>query len=252
MRERADYGIDAPYVIRNLAIASVVGLSVWISTAVLHLWSGRLGPLLLPNMGFGVGFGTGITALWMWYSSRYGKVREREHLLDAVQWRGDEQVLDVGCGRGLMLIGAAKRLTTGKATGIDIWQTEDLSGNKAEATIENARREGVAERVEVKTADMRKIPLPDASIDVVVSRAAIHNLYDAADRAAAITDIARVMKPGARALIDDIRHHGEYTKTFVANGCDVQRLDSAIVSGFWTLLTFGSLAPAQLLVKKRG
>ena len=250
MSERADYGIDAPYVIRNLAIASVAGFSVWISTAVLHLWSGRIGPLLVPNMGFGIGIWTGISAIWMWYSSRYGKVREREHLLDAIAWRGDEQVLDVGCGRGLMLIGAAKRVTTGKATGIDIWQTEDLSGNKAEATVENARREGAAERVVVKTADMRKIPLPDASIDVVVSRAAIHNLYDAADRAATIKEIARVMKPGARALIDDIRHHGEYTRTFVENGCDVRRLDSKAVSGFWTLITFGSLSPAQLMVTK--
>ena len=79
-------------------------ISVWISTAVLHLWSGRIGPLLVPNMGFGIGIWTGISAIWMWYSSRYGKVREREHLLDAIAWRGDEQVLDVGCGRGLMLI----------------------------------------------------------------------------------------------------------------------------------------------------
>ena len=251
MSEAADYGIDAPYVIRNLAIASVIGLSVWVSAGVLHLWSGRIGPFILPGMGFGVGVGTGITAIWMWYSSRYGKVREREQFLDAIAWRGDEQVLDVGCGRGLMLIGAAKRLKSGKATGVDIWQTEDLSGNKAEATIENARREGVADRVEVKTADMRKIPLPDASIDVVVSRAAIHNLYDAADRAAAIADIARVMKPGGRALIDDIRHHGEYTKTFAENGCEVRRLDSPVAGAFWTLITFGSLAPAQLLVTKR-
>jgi len=37
-----------------------------------------------------------------------GKVRERERLLDTLTWRGDEQVLDLGCGRGLMLIGAAR------------------------------------------------------------------------------------------------------------------------------------------------
>jgi len=38
-------------------------------------------------------------------------------------------VLDVGCGRGLLLIGAARRLTTGKAVGVDIWQAEDRVGN---------------------------------------------------------------------------------------------------------------------------
>src|SRR6185295_19128098 len=101
-------------------------------------------------------------------------------------------------------------LTTGKATGIDIWQTQDLSGNKMEATLENARREGVAGRVEIQTADMRKMPFSDGTFDVVVSRAAIHNLYDAGDRAAAIREIARVMKPGFLALIEDIRHFRQY------------------------------------------
>jgi arsenite methyltransferase len=250
MSERADYGLDAPYVVRNLSIASIAGLALWSSAAVFHLWSGRIGPFILPGMGLGVGLGTGFMAFWMWYSSRYGKVREREGLLDAIAWRGDEQVLDVGCGRGLMLIGAAKRLTTGKATGIDIWQTEDLSGNKMEATVENARREGVADRVTVTTADMRKIPLPDASIDVVVSRAAIHNLYEKVDRAAAIAAIARVLKPGGRAIIDDIRHGAEYTQVFAANGCDVRRLDSKIGSALWTVITFGSLQPARLLATK--
>ena len=54
-----------------------------------------------------------------------GKFRARDALLNAVRGGGDEQVLDVGCGHGLMLIGAAKRLSSGHATGIDIWQDVD-------------------------------------------------------------------------------------------------------------------------------
>jgi cyclopropane fatty-acyl-phospholipid synthase-like methyltransferase len=73
-------------------------------------------------------------------------------------------VLDVGCGRGLLLIGAAKRLTTGKAVGVDIWQTEDLSGNRPEATLENARLERVAERVGVKDGDARRLPFADGTL----------------------------------------------------------------------------------------
>ena len=42
----------------------------------------------------------------------------------------------------------------------------------------NARLEGVSDRVEVKTGDMRKMPFPDASFDVIVSNVAIHNIYD--------------------------------------------------------------------------
>jgi len=86
----------------------------------------------------------------------------------------------------------------GKATGIDVWQAEDLSGNRPEATRINAEREGVADRVEIQTADMRKLPFPDATFDVVVSRAAIHNLYTATDRAQAIGQIARVLSRAGR------------------------------------------------------
>src|SRR5205823_1073831 len=115
-----------------------------------------------------------------------------------IRWRGDERVLDVGCGHGLMLLGAAKRLTSGRATGIDIWSREDQKANSAEATLENARREGVADRVELLTADAREIPFPDGSFDVVISSFAIHNIYDRAQRGRAIREIARVLKPGGR------------------------------------------------------
>src|SRR5262249_8760716 len=132
-----------------------------------------------------------LMAAVMIYYSKVAKVRTREGFLDLVPWRGDETVLDVGCGRGLLLIGAARRLTTGKAVGVDLWQNVDLSGNRPEATLENARREGVAERVEVKDGDARQLPFADASFDVVVSGLALHNIPDAHGRAQAIREIAR-------------------------------------------------------------
>ncbi len=246
----ADYGIDAPYVIRNLLIAGGVALIIFLLITT-GLWSGRIGPVGFAAIGFlWMTIGFIVSGFGMWWSSKFGKVHQRERLLSKISWRGDEQVLDVGCGRGLLLIGAAKRLTTGKATGIDIWQTEDLSGNKPQATLENARRENVAERIEIETGDMRKLPFPNASFDVVLSRAAIHNLYSADDRAAAIREIARVLKPGGLALIDDIRHFRQYAAVFTDNGCDVRRISSPAVTMFWTILTFGSLQPATLLVRK--
>jgi ubiquinone/menaquinone biosynthesis C-methylase UbiE len=161
-------------------------------------------------------------------------------------------VLDVGCGRGLLLVGAAKRLRSGHATGIDLWRAEDLAGNRPEATLENARREGVAERVSVKTGDMRKLPFEDGTFDVVVSRAAVHNLPSAEDRATAIAEVARVLKPGGQAVIEDVRHIGHYLVAFERAGCaPVERIGSRAVAWLTTLLTLGSLRPGTLRAVKR-
>src|SRR5262249_5659187 len=139
----------------------------------------------------------------------------------------------------------------GKATGVDIWQGEDLSGNRPEATRENARREGVAERVEVQTADMRQLPFPDGSFDVVVSCAAIHNLYTAQDRAQAVREIARVLKPGGHAVLADIRHLGEYVETLRAHGCgDARRVGAAWKTALTALITWGAVRPGTVLARK--
>ena len=259
LAEVPDYGLDAPKVVRNFFVIAAVGLLLGGSRAV-GLWPGLLViplagiNLVFPlwSMGLTGGAICGFLGGWMVYESKVGKLRLRERLLDQIAWTGGEQVLDVGCGRGLMLIGAAKRLLTGKATGIDIWQAEDLTNNHADAVRQNARREGVADRLEVKTADMRRMPFPDASFDVVVSRAAIHNLYQAAERAEAVGEIARVLKPGGVVLIDDIRHRREYTAILSERGCtEIRRLDSRIISGFLAILTLGSVQPMTLLGRKR-
>jgi SAM-dependent methyltransferase len=247
---RPDYGIDAPGVVRNLLLIGAIGLLL-AGTAAAGLWSGVAMGI---HWGWsGVSWGTACTAigLHMIWSSKVGKVREREPLLDLLPWKGDETVLDVGCGRGLMLVGAAKRLTSGKATGIDIWQTEDLSGNRPEATLENARREGVMDRVEVRTADMRQMPFADATFDVIVSNVAIHNIYDRPGREKALAEIARVLKPGGRLLIADIRHYDEYAGALAQYGlCDIRRTSSRAAALVWAIITFGSLRPFTLLARR--
>ena len=252
--KRPDYGIDAPVVVRNLFLVAVAGLSLWgvITFGVRSDWvSAPVYVLGIAGMAFGTGALCALMGIWMVWESKVGKLRSRDRLLQRIPWTGSEHVLDVGCGRGLMLIGAAKRLTTGKATGIDIWQDEDLSGNRIEATLENVRSEGVADRVDVQTADMRRMPFPDSSFDVIVSRAVIHNLYKADERDRAIREIARVLKPGGRAVIEDIRHHKDYTRAFIENGCsEVRQERSIIVYWICTLTTFGSLRPAVLVVRK--
>jgi SAM-dependent methyltransferase len=253
-----DYGLDAPGAVRNLFIAAGAGLLVRLSVAA-HLWSGKLtlGPLRLGlgPMSLGVALGCGFMGAWMAWDSKFGKVRERERLLDLLTWTGRERVLDVGCGRGLLLIGAAKRLTGGggggSAAGIDLWQQEDLSDNRPEATLENARLEGVTDRVEVHTADMRKIPFPDGSFDTVLSMNAIHNIYSAPGRAEAIAEICRVLKPGGTALIVDIRHIRQYAAALRAGGCsDVRRASSDFGTIVLAIITLGAVRPGNLIGRK--
>ena len=62
------------------------------------------------------------------HTSRRGKFLVWEELLDGLHLKGDERILDLGCGRGVVLLSAAKRLTTGYAFGVDIWSRVDQSG----------------------------------------------------------------------------------------------------------------------------
>ncbi len=206
---KPNYGIDAPGLVRTFALIGVAGLALaGVAAAALGGSPGL--QIALLNMGLWPGVAFLLTAAVMLHGSLRGKLRLREQIFDGIPWRGDERVLDVGCGRGLMLIGAAKRLTTGNAVGIDLWQKEDLSGNRPENALANAAAEGVADRVEVRDGDARQLPFADAEFDVVLSASAIHNIYDAAGRRKAIEEIARVTKPGGRVAIFDIRHAREY------------------------------------------
>jgi len=258
-KRRANYGLDAPGVVRNLLVAATVGFLAWplgLAVEVVLWWQGpEPVRIILPlnYMGPSIGFVCLLLACWMVYYSYVGKLRMRERLLNGLPWRGDEAVLDVGCGRGLMLLGAAKRLTTGKATGIDLWQAEDLAGNSPQATRANAEAEGVADRVDIQTGDARRLPFADASFDVVVSNAALHNIYNAEERRAAVREIARVLKPGGRLLIADIRHTAEYAGILRQEGCaEVKQSRSGVTAIVLKVLTFGSLQPGTVTGRKLG
>jgi arsenite methyltransferase len=113
-----------------------------------------------------------------------GVVSTVEYRGDRDQWttRGDEDLLDLGCGRGAVLLAAAKLLPAGRAAGIDLWRA-DQTHNSSDMTLRNAEKEGVAARVTLHTGDMTSLPFEDQSFDVVVSSLAIHNIPKAAGRA---------------------------------------------------------------------
>jgi arsenite methyltransferase len=195
---RGDYGYDAPYglvIFGVMAVASLIFATVY--------WVQGENRAAVPMTIYFVFFFA--NAMSFLYTTGHGKFLEWDRILDGLRLRGDEKVLDMGCGRGAVLTAVASRLTTGRATGVDIWSTQDQSGNARAVTVRNASLEGVGDRVTIETADMRVLPFPDATFDLVVSSLAIHNIRSNANRRQAVAEGFRVLKPGGRMVIADIR-----------------------------------------------
>ena len=244
-----NYGLDAPVAVRNMLIVAALGI-ISLITRLLGVWSRQDVIAVIARPLMLAGLSCGAMALWMIYDSKIGKIRERDTYLDKINWNGHERVLDVGCGLVLFLAGAAKRLSTGRAVGIDKWQQEDLSGNNAAGTLRNAMIEGVADKVEVHTGDARKLPFPDASFDVVLSSMALHNIYNAGERQTAVREIARVLAPGGRVLIVDVRHTSKYAVTLRGVGLTDARCVQGVFSYLLTLITFGSVGWGYVIGSK--
>jgi arsenite methyltransferase len=233
-RARPDYGIDAPGVIRWNAIGA--GIEVLVSMMVLA--TGRAWAWWLV----GAGLIWLLSPLAMLASSTRGKLWQRDRLLDSLGLRGDEQVLDVGTGHGLLAIGAAKRLTTGWVVGIDIWQQHDQANNSRESALKNAELEGVADRLDVRDGDARAIPFADATFDIVLTSFALHNIPGQESKLQACREIARVLKPGGR--VDDydmIFTTAPFVHGFTVAGLDVQ------TSG----LNWRTYPPGRLIVGRK-
>jgi SAM-dependent methyltransferase len=207
---RADYGYDAPYALIGFAAAAVIA---GVGAAIVWRTTGRL---LTPPLIVAVFFCA--QAASFFYTTRRGKFVEWARILDSLALRGDERVLDIGCGRGAVTIAVARRLRTGSVTGVDLWLARDQSGNARDVPLRNAAIEGVADRVAVETADMRALPFADASFDLVVSSLAIHNLPSNPDRARAVGEAWRVLAPGGRLVIADIKATRVYASRLAALG----------------------------------
>ena len=215
---RENYGIDAPTVVRNMAIGSLICAVVWAASLFPQL--GVLQNLRQVFQGPCIGMFVGTS--WMLASSLWFKRIVRDRLLDSRNWRGDEQALDVGCGRGLVAVGIARRLgLQGRVSGLDLWQAADLSGNTPERALANAAAAGVADKVTIDSGDMRAMPYPDNSFDVIASMTAIHNIPDRKGRVQAISEIWRLIKPGGEILIFDIRHARSYAAQLRHLGAEV-------------------------------
>ena len=103
-RRRGSYGIDAPFAPAFLAGLVILYLVLAIATGRARFWLAVL-------------FISAVEALFI-HTALRGKFVVWAELLDGLRLRGDERILDLGCGRGAVLLMAAQHMTTGRAVGV--------------------------------------------------------------------------------------------------------------------------------------
>ena len=167
--------------------------------------------------------------------AKVGKFRHRDRILRLIDWKGDELVLDIGTGLGLLMNGAAKQLTSGKAIGIDIWNKEDLSKNSSDLTWLNAELEGVADKIEIKNENILQTNFQDNYFDVVLSNLCLHNIKNKEERQKACGEIHRILKKNGTALISDFKNINEYISEFRKLEMDTEKVGIYYFDTFPTL-----------------
>jgi arsenite methyltransferase len=215
-----DYGLDSPHTVRSMFWRGAWTLAFALALFFMNRaeYPGPAAHLLIAVGAIGAAFlAAGFYMIW---SSRVAKFQVRDQILNSLQLRGDERVLDVGSGTGLMLIGLAKRLKSGRATGVD------FSGS-VDAAKQNAKLEGVADKIRIDSGNDAKLVYPDAHYDAVVSVLALHQIAEEEERTRLVHEMFRVLKPGGRLVIFDTRGANQYASALSEAGAHQVELSPA-------------------------
>jgi ubiquinone/menaquinone biosynthesis C-methylase UbiE len=248
MSARPDYGIDSPAIVIGLFVVSAGAFAL----ALLFGIPGHRHQLLQIASIVGGAYFLLAAGGMVWYS-KAGKLRIRDSVLNTIPWRGDELVLDVGCGRGLLLSGAAHRLRSGKAIGIDLWVPGALTGNVPQSAARNAQLEGVIDRVELIKGDVRCLPFASDCFDVAVSNFVLHEVDSRAEREQMLKEMVRVIKPGGRVALVDFIFTRECIETFPKFGIsNLSRQRAGSFFSFWfsAVINFGLVQTCQVTGRK--
>ena len=115
-------------------------------------------------------------------------------MLAHLDWNGEGQALDIGCGNGALTIKLAQKCTKARVIGIDYWGKKwEYSKNTCER---NAKIEGVSERVTFQKASAVSLPFDDGHFDAAVSNFVFHEVSDAKDKREVIREALRVVRKG--------------------------------------------------------
>lgn len=113
---KGSYGVDAPELLPVLGVLFLANIVEGVVSRALWPFLGAFVILVCAGMGL--------------YASRWGKFAVWAELLDELKLQGDERMLDIGSGRGAVLLMAAQQLTTGRAVGVDLWKKRRSVGQR--------------------------------------------------------------------------------------------------------------------------
>lgn len=200
------YGIDAWYVPTLSAAGAIFFIVLTIKQSA-------------PSKYIDIVFAIGLTLQVIFYlhTSLRGKFRIWRRLVAQLP-TPPGRVLDVGCGRGMVLITALTAYQHAEGVGLDLWRSRDQTGNDPLTTMENAQLNHVEKRVQLVTESMADMSLPSDSFDAVLANVAIQNIKSRDGRRDAIANIYRVTKPGGQIRVVDIQFIKEYRDDLVALG----------------------------------
>jgi arsenite methyltransferase len=193
MNTRAHYGFDLPSAALALAAAAIalIALTLAVAIGVDGWW--WLFPLAYALL-------LALCCASLVYTARHGRFAVWSRLLEGMRLTGRERIVDLGCGRGAVLIMAARKVPQGRAIGVDRENRLHWAGG-------NAAAEQV--KVDLLPADLENLPIDSGTVDLVVSSLALHHLGEQAARKA-IAEAVRILRPGGRVLIADLRHVPAY------------------------------------------
>lgn len=199
-------------------------------------------PLKEPSYGLDAPMGllmSNIAAPLYLYASLKGKGDFWDNIVSHLSSDDIEApVLDVGCGRGLVLLKLALRKKalgrpTAPAYGIDIFNSADQTGNSPTSTYANAACLGLLDHVVLHSADFTKVlPFRDEAFHVVTASLSLHNV-SRAERCSAVVEMIRVTSPGGEVIILDLAGYvAGYRDVFTTYG--------------WTDLSFEFCGPSVM------
>src|SRR4030042_3999402 len=193
MAQKPDYGnwvskrlIYVPFVIGLVFLVSTFLFLFLVIPAVLFFW---------------------LTAFFAYARYRFspagGNVQSHvwESVLARLDWNGEGQALDIGCGNGALTIKLAQKCPKARVIGIDYWGKKwEYSKNTCER---NAKIEGVSERVTFQKASAVSLPFDDGHFDAAVSNFVFHEVSDAKDKREVIREALRVVRKGGAFAFQD-------------------------------------------------